>query len=72
MPHPNAKEPAMSSDPKIERPTDPPQNDRVLQIASDPAAPGEIIASLAEHEDPEVRARVAANPNTPESVLKRL
>jgi hypothetical protein len=48
---------------------DPPPNDRVLLIASDPAAPSEILASLAEHEDPEVRARVAANPNTPQSVL---
>jgi hypothetical protein len=59
----------MSSEPKIERPMDPPPNDRVLLIASDPAAPSEILASLAEHEDPEVRARVAANPNTPQSVL---
>ena len=51
---------------------DPPSSDKVLLIASDPAAPGEILASLAEHEDPEVRARVAANPNTPESALKWL
>jgi hypothetical protein len=48
---------------------DPPPSDKVLQIASDPNAPGEILASLAEHENPEVRARVAANPNTPQSVL---
>lgn len=47
-------------------------NDKVLQIAADTAAPAEILASLAEHEDPEVRARVAANPNTPQSVLKWL
>ena len=44
-------------------------HDKVMQIAADPAAPSEILASLAEHEDPEVRARVAANPNTPQSVL---
>jgi hypothetical protein len=62
----------MSSKPKKQRYTDPPQNDRVLLIASDPSAPGEILASLAEHEDPLVRARVAANPNTPQSVLKWL
>jgi hypothetical protein len=49
-----------------------PPNDKVLLIASDPAAPSEILASLAEHEDPLVRARVAANPNTPQSVLKWL
>jgi hypothetical protein len=72
MPHPNAKEPAMSSEPNIERPMDPPPNDRVLLIASDPNAPGEILASLTEHEDPQVRARVAANPNTPQSALKWL
>jgi hypothetical protein len=51
---------------------DSPTNDRVLLIASDPAAPGEILASLAEHEDPLVRARVAVNPNTPQTVLKWL
>jgi hypothetical protein len=51
---------------------EPPPNDKVLLIASDPSAPGEILASLAEHEDPLVRARVAANPNTPPSVLKWL
>jgi hypothetical protein len=51
---------------------DPPPSDKVLLIASDPTAPGEILASLAEHEDPLVRARVAANPNTPQSVLKWL
>ena len=62
----------MSSEPKIERPMDPPPSDKVLLIASDPNAPGEILASLAEHEDPLVRARVAANPNTPQSVLKWL
>jgi hypothetical protein len=62
----------MSSEPKIERPMDSPTNDRVLLIASDPAAPGEILASLAEHEDPLVRARVAVNPNTPQTVLKWL
>jgi hypothetical protein len=62
----------MSSEPNIERPIDPPPSDKVLLIASDPAAPGEILASLAEHEDPLVRARVAANPNTPQSVLKWL
>jgi len=62
----------MSSEPNIERPMDPPPNDKVLLIASDPAAPSEILASLAEHEDPLVRARVAANPNTPQSVLKWL
>jgi hypothetical protein len=47
-------------------------NDRVLLIASDPSAPSEILASLAEHEDPSIRARVAANPNTPQLVLKWL
>jgi hypothetical protein len=47
-------------------------NDKVLLIASDPAAPSEILASLAEHEDPLVRARVAANPNTPQATLYRL
>jgi hypothetical protein len=62
----------MSSKPKIERPMDLMPNDKVLLIASDPAAPSEILASLAEHEDPLVRARVAANPNTPQSVLKWL
>jgi hypothetical protein len=62
----------MSSEPKIERPMEQPPNDKVLLIASDPAAPSEILASLAEHEDPLVRARVAANPNTPQSVLKWL
>ena len=72
MPHPNSKEPAMASEPNIERPMDPPPSDKVLLIASDPAAPSEILASLAEHEDPLVRARVAANPNTPQSVLKWL
>jgi hypothetical protein len=59
----------MSSEPKIERPMDPPPSDKVLLIASDPNAPGEILASLAGHEDPLVRARVAANPNTPQSAL---
>jgi hypothetical protein len=59
----------MSSEPNIERPMDPPPSDKVLLIASDPAAPSEILVSLAEHEDPLVRARVAANPNTPQSVL---
>ena len=34
--------------------------------------PTVILASLSEHQDPEVRARVAANPNTPQSVLKWL
>jgi|LakMenEpi03Aug12_release.lakeMendotaPanAssembly.Ray.scaffolds.fasta_scaffold20890_11 hypothetical protein len=62
----------MSSEPKIERPMDPPPSDKVLLIASDPNAPGEILATLAEHEDPLVRARVAANPNTPQSALKWL
>jgi hypothetical protein len=47
-------------------------HDKVLMIAADPYAPAEILASLAEHEDPLVRARVAANPNTPQSVLKLL
>jgi hypothetical protein len=47
-------------------------NDKVMQIAADPTAPGEILASLAVHEDSEVRARVTANPNTPQSVLKWL
>jgi hypothetical protein len=51
---------------------EPPPNDKVLLIASDLAAPSEILASLAEHEDPLVRARVAANPNTPQSALKWL
>jgi hypothetical protein len=62
----------MSSKPKKQRYTDPPPSDKVLLIASDPSAPGEILASLAEHEDPLVRARVAANPNTPQSALKWL
>jgi hypothetical protein len=59
----------MSSKPKKQRYTDPPQNDRVLLIASDPSAPSEILASLAAHEDPLVRARVAANPNQPHPIL---
>ena len=62
----------MSSEPKRQRCGDPASNDKVLQIAADPAAPSEILASLAEHEDQAVRARVAANPNTPQSVLKWL
>ena len=62
----------MSSEPKRQRCRDTTSNDKVMQIAADPAAPSEILASLAEHEDPEVRARVAANPNTPESALKWL
>lgn len=62
----------MSSEPKIQRCRDLAFNDKVLQIAADPAAPAEILASLAEHEDPEVRARVAANPNTPQAALKWL
>lgn len=59
----------MSSEPIRQRCRDTTSNDKVLQIAAAPAAPSEILASLAEHEDPEVRARVAANPNTPQSVL---
>jgi hypothetical protein len=62
----------MSSEPIRQQCRDTTSNDKVLQIAADPAAPGEILASLAEHDDPEVRARVAANPNTPQSVLKWL
>ena len=62
----------MSSEPKRQQCRDFASNDKVLQIAADPAAPAEILALLAEHEDPEVRARVAANPNTPESTLKWL
>ena len=62
----------MSSKPRKQRCLGLPPNDRVLLIASDPSAPGEILASLAEHEDPMVRARVAANPNTPQSALKWL
>jgi hypothetical protein len=62
----------MSSEPKRQRCSDPMSHDKVMQIASDPNAPGEILASLAEHEDPLVRARVAANPNTPRTVLKWL
>jgi hypothetical protein len=62
----------MSSKPRKQRCFDLSSNDKVLHIASDPAAPAEILGSLAEHEDPEVRARVAANPNTPQSVLKWL
>jgi hypothetical protein len=62
----------MSSEPKRQRCGDSAPHDKVIQIAADPAAPAEILASLAEHENPLVRARVAANPNTPESVLKWL
>jgi hypothetical protein len=62
----------MSSEPIRQQCRDFASNDKVLQIAADPAAPAEILASLAEHEDPEVRARVTANSNTPESVLKWL
>ena len=62
----------MSSEPIRQRYRDSASNDKVLQIAADPAAPSEILASLAEHEDPEARARVAANPNTPKSVLRWL
>lgn len=59
----------MSSEPKRQRCRDTTSNDKVMQIAADPNAPGEILASLAEHEDQAVRAKVAANPNTPQSVL---
>ena len=62
----------MSSEPKRQRCRDTTSNDKVMQIAADPNAPCEILASLAEHEDPKVRARVATNPNTPQSVLKWL
>ena len=62
----------MSSEPKRQRCRDSQSNDKVMQIAADPGAPSEILALLAEHEDPEVRARVAANTNTPESALKWL
>ena len=62
----------MTSEPKRQRCKDTTSNDKVLLIAKDPAAPPEILASLAEHDDPEVRARVATNPNTPQSVLKWL
>ena len=62
----------MSSEPKRQQCRDFGSSDKVLQIAADSAAPAEILALLAEHEDPEVRARVAANPNTPHPVLKWL
>jgi hypothetical protein len=62
----------MPGEPKRQRCKDTTSNDKVMQIAADPAAPAEILASLAEHEDSEVRARVAANPNTPQLVLKWL
>jgi hypothetical protein len=62
----------MSSEPIRQRCKDTTSHDKVLQIAADQNAPGEILASLAEHVDSEVRAKVAANPNTPQSVLKWL
>ena len=60
----------MSGKPKGQQCRDFASNDKVMQIAADPNEPGEILASLAEHECSEVRARVAANPNTPESALE--
>jgi hypothetical protein len=72
MPHPNAKEPAMSDQPNKRERKDSIPSDKALLIAADPTASSEILASLAEHEDPLVRARVAANPNTPQSALKWL
>ena len=47
-------------------------SERALLIAADPSAPVEILTALAEHEDDQVGSLVAANPNTPESVLKWL
>jgi hypothetical protein len=47
-------------------------SERALLIAADPTAPVEILTALAEHEDDQVGSLVAANPNTPESVLHRL
>lgn len=47
-------------------------SERALLIAADPTAPVEILTALAEHEDNQVGSLLAANPNTPESVLQRL
>ena len=47
-------------------------SDRALLIAADPSAPVEILTALAEHENDQVGALVAANPNTPETILHRL
>ena len=47
-------------------------SDRALLIAADPSAPVEILTALAEHENDQVGALVAANPNTPEAILHRL
>ena len=47
-------------------------SDRALLIAADPSAPVEILTALAEHENDQVGSLVAANPNTPQPVLKWL
>ena len=68
----NAKEPAMSDQPNQRERKDSIPSDKALLIAADPTAPVEILTALAEHEDDQVGSLVAANPNTPESVLHRL
>jgi hypothetical protein len=68
----NAKEPDMSDQPNKRERKDSIPSDKALLIAADPTAPVEILTALAEHEDDQVGSLVAANPNTPESVLHRL
>jgi hypothetical protein len=72
MKKPNAKEPAMSYQSNKRERKDSIPSERALLIAADPTAPVEILTALAEHEDNQVGSLLAANPNTPESVLQRL
>ena len=72
MKKPNAKEPAMSYQSNKRERKDSIPSERALLIAADPTAPVEILTALAEHEDDQVGSLLAANPNTPESVLQRL
>jgi len=47
-------------------------NPENLAAASDPSTPAEMLASLAATTDEPIRQALAANPNTPEDLLKRL
>jgi hypothetical protein len=62
----------MSDQPNKRERKDSIPSERALLIAADPTAPVEILTALAEHEDDQVGSLLAANPNTPESVLQRL
>jgi hypothetical protein len=62
----------MSDQPNKRERKDSIPSDKALLIAADPTAPVEILTALAEHEDNQVGSLLAANPNTPESVLHRL